>query len=102
MKVYYSDSHDLNGFVIEHNNREKYQCTTMTHTGSTDKPKTNSCYTSGLIHLRNGDKIRLRDLGNHRYVLLQPSKSYFGLIKINLIPTPASNENSDVEQFVGA
>lgn len=70
----------------------------MTHMPVT-KDRTNSCYTSGLIHLRNGDKIRLRDVGNHRHVLLQKSKSYFGLIKINLTPATHSNENSDVERF---
>ena len=71
----------------------------MTHTGTSGISKTNSCYTSGLIHLRSGDKIRLRDVGNHRSVLLQKSKSYFGLIKINLIPATHSNENTDVERF---
>lgn len=73
----------------------------MTH-GSHGEPKTNSCYTSGLIHLRNGDKIRLRDVGNHRYVLMQPNKSFFGLIKINLLPSVASPDTSssaDVERY---
>lgn len=98
-QVFYSDTHDLNGYQILLNDHVHYQCTTMTHTGTSGVSKTNSCYTSGLLHLRSGDKIRLRDVGNHRFVLMQKSKSYFGLIKINLIPAAHSNENTDVERF---
>jgi len=96
-QVFYSDDHDVNGYVIELNNRVHYQCTTMTHTTSR-VTKINSCYTSGLIHLRNGDKIQLRDIGNHRSVLLEPSKSFFGLIKINLVPSTVP-ESSEVESM---
>jgi TNF(Tumour Necrosis Factor) family len=71
----------------------------MTHTQQNQDFKTNSCYTSGLIHLNNGDKVRLRDIGHHRSVLLEPSKSYFGLIKINLMPT--STESTEIENFRG-
>lgn len=95
-KVFYSNEHDTNGYVIELNNHPQYQCTTMTHT--TQKvTKTNTCYTSGLIHLNSGDKIRIRDLGNHRTVMLEPSRSFFGLVKINLLPAIA--ESSEVESF---
>jgi hypothetical protein len=45
-----------------------------------------------LIHLKSGDRIKLRDIGNHRSVLLEPSKSFFGLIKINLMPMTESSE----------
>lgn len=95
----YHDSHDLNGYIIEHNGDEHYKCITMTHTGTRGE-KTNSCYTSGLIHLRNGDKIRLRDLANHRNVLMDKAKSYFGLIKINLIPSVSSAESSEIGRAV--
>lgn len=96
VQVVYSDDHDVNGFKIELNDQTQYQCLTMTHTTSR-VTKTNSCYTSGLIHLKHGDKIQLRDIGNHRSVLLEPSKSFFGLIKINLMPSAA--ESSEVESF---
>lgn len=99
VQVLYSDNHDLNGYVIEHNGNVHYQCTTMTHTGASGDPKTNSCYTSGLIHLRNGDKIRLRDIGNHRFVLMDKAKSYFGLIKINLVPAVTSAESTEVDRY---
>lgn len=95
-KVFYSDDHDVNGFTIELNNNVRYQCTTMTHTTSR-VTKINSCYTSGLINLKNGDKIQLRDIGNHRSVMLEPSKSFFGLIKINMVPNTV--ESSEVESF---
>jgi hypothetical protein len=33
---------------------------------------------------------------------MQPSKSYFGLVKINLTPaSSASSENTEMEQFDG-
>lgn len=95
-QVVYSDDHDVNGFRIELNDHVQYQCVTMTHTTSR-VTKTNSCYTSGLIHLKQGDRIQLRDIGNHRSVMLEPSKSFFGLIKINLMPAAA--ESSEVESF---
>lgn len=98
-QVYYSDTHDVNGYEILQNHDEIYRCTTMTHM-NISKDRINSCYTSGLIHLRNGDRIRLRDMSNHRNVLLEKSRSYFGLIKINLTPTAThSNENSEVDRF---
>lgn len=55
----------------------------MTHT-TTRVTKTNSCFTSGMLYIRNGDKIHIEDIGTRRTVLLEPSKSYFGLYKINL------------------
>lgn len=92
----------MNGYVIEHNGNVQYQCTTMTHTGTHGDPKTNSCYTSGLIHLKRDDTIRLRDIGNHRYVLMDKAKSYFGLIKINLVPVvSSSNESAEFERYGG-
>lgn len=94
-QVVYSNDHDNNGFRIELNDRIKYQCLTMSH-ATTHVTRTNSCYTSGLIHLKNGDRIQLRDIGNHRSVMLEPSKSFFGLIKINLMPM---SESSEVEAF---
>lgn len=68
----------------------------MSHTTS-KVTKTNTCYTSGLIHLKSGDKIKIRDLGNHRTVMLEPSRSFFGLVKINLVPMAV--ESSEVESF---
>lgn len=44
--------------------------------------KSNTCHTSGVAYLRNGDTIHLNDLGNHRYTLFEPAKSFFGLIKM--------------------
>ena len=55
--MFYADEHDTNGYHIEHNNRVAYQCTTMTHTMSR-VTKTNTCYTSGLLFLKNGDVIK--------------------------------------------
>lgn len=58
-----------------------------------NKTKINSCYTSGLVKLNFGDKIQIRDHGFHRNVTLEPSQSFFGLVKINLHPI----ENTEAE-----
>jgi hypothetical protein len=57
------------------------------------KPKTNSCYTSGLVKLKSGDVLKIEDHGYHRDVMLEPSQSFFGLVKINLLPI----ENTEIE-----
>lgn len=44
--------------------------------------KSNTCFTGGVSYMRNGDTIHLTDLGNHRYTLFEPAKSFFGLIKM--------------------
>ncbi|XP_037043048.1 protein eiger isoform X2 [Bradysia coprophila] len=80
-QIFYHDAHDTNGFVVQHNAQSFLQCTTMTHS---HQPviKSNTCFTSGVVYLRNGDTIQLNDLGNHRYTLFEPAKSFFGIIKI--------------------
>lgn len=94
LKVSYSDVHDTNGYVISHNNEAQFQCTTMTHT-TTRVTKTNSCFTSGMLYIRNGDKIHIEDIGTRRTVLLEPSKSYFGMYKINLSHVGNSGSGSE-------
>ncbi|KAG4076639.1 hypothetical protein HA402_001926 [Bradysia odoriphaga] len=80
-QIFYHDVHDTNGYVVQHNAQPFLQCTSMTHS---HQPviKSNTCFTSGVVYLRNGDTIQLNDLGNHRYTLFEPTKSFFGIIKI--------------------
>lgn len=80
-QIFYHDAHDTNGFVVQHNAHPFLQCTTMTHSQQ-QVVKSNTCFTSGVIYLRNGDTIQLNDLGNHRYTLFEPAKSFFGITKI--------------------
>lgn len=67
--------------MVEHNAQPLYQCTRATHT-THRTTKSNSCHTSGINYLNAGDTIHIRDLASHRYALLDPSKSFFGLIKM--------------------
>lgn len=95
-QIYYHDDHDTNGFIVEHNQIPFLQCTTMTH--STQRlVKSNTCYTSGVVYLKSGDKIRLSDLGNHRYSLFDPAKSFFGLVKLGdaRLPQHSVMQNED-------
>lgn len=96
-KVSYADTHDINSYYIELNNRKVYQCSTMTQTNHdvSNKLKINSCYTSGLINLNVGDKIQIKDHGYHRNVTLEPSKSFFGLVKINIHPIEHFNKEAE-------
>ncbi|KAJ6641109.1 Protein eiger [Pseudolycoriella hygida] len=80
-QIFYHDDHDTNGFVVQHNTQPFLQCTTMTHSHQR-VTKSNTCITSGVIYLRNGDTIHLEDLGSQRYTLFEPAKSFFGLIKM--------------------
>lgn len=80
-QIFYHDSHDTNGFVVQHNSVPFLQCTKMTHSQQ-QVVKSNTCFTSGVIYLRNGDTIQLDDLGSHRFTLFEPAKSFFGIMKI--------------------
>lgn len=68
----------------------------MTH--STQRlVKSNTCYTGGVVFLKSGDTIRLSDLGNHRYSLFDPAKSFFGLVKLGdaRLPQHSGMQNED-------
>lgn len=68
----------------------------MTH--STQRlVKSNTCYTSGVLYLKSGDTVRLSDLGNHRFSLFDPAKSFFGLVKLGdaRLPQHPSMESGD-------
>lgn len=84
MQIFYDDDHDTNGYIVELNSEPLYQCTRATHT-THRVIKSNTCHTSGVNYLNAGDQIHIRDLGNHRYSLFDPSKSFFGLVKLGEI-----------------
>jgi TNF(Tumour Necrosis Factor) family. len=78
------DEHDINGFRVYVNNNPIFHCTTMTVHSPDDhhKAKANTCHTSGATYLSERDKVSLRDVNGLRYSLFEPSKSFFGLIKL--------------------
>lgn len=53
----------------------------MTH--SVDRvTKSNTCFTSGVTLLKADDNIRISDLAYDRHVILDPVRSFFGLVKL--------------------
>ncbi|XP_037923388.1 protein eiger isoform X2 [Hermetia illucens] len=80
-QLFYHDDHDTNGFRIEKNGVPFLICTTMTH--SVDRvTKSNTCFTSGVTLLKADDNIRISDLAYDRHVILDPVRSFFGLVKL--------------------
>lgn len=78
------DKHDLNGYGVFKNNETILQCTVFAHApkgGDSVGEKPNTCYTSGLAHLMENDKITVRDFHVGRYSLFKTGKSFFGFIK---------------------
>ncbi|KAG8230787.1 hypothetical protein J437_LFUL011351 [Ladona fulva] len=84
-QVHYSDNHDVNGFRILVNNVAVLQCTVTSHGGA--HLKSNTCYTGGLVELRTGDNLSVRDLAALRYSIFEAGKSFFGLFRVSHLPT---------------
>ena len=81
MQIFYIDIHDTNGFRVYKNNKMILQCTTTTHT-THGIDKANTCYTAGIEHFREGDRMRVHDMEANRYSMFHPGKSFFGAIKL--------------------
>lgn len=45
-----------------------------------DKP--NSCFSASALLLREGDRLAVRNTGGDRHALMQPEKSFIGLVKL--------------------
>jgi hypothetical protein len=81
LQVHYLDEHRTNAYEVFVNTEPFLRCVTSTHSEST-MPKANTCYTAGATSLREGDKLFLRDIEPLRYSVLQPSKTFFGIIRL--------------------
>ena len=86
-QVHYLDEHAVNAYEIFVNTEPFLRCVTTSQSADvqaslTSSPKANTCYTAGATQLREGDKLFLRDVEPMRYSVLQPSKTFFGLIRL--------------------
>lgn len=61
------------------NDEQMIGCTTTRHQAN----QSDSCYTGGLIHFNTKDVLSIKGLDNHRFILLDPTKSFFGLFKVS-------------------
>ncbi|XP_013183980.1 protein eiger [Amyelois transitella] len=82
VQIYYLDSHDVVSWVLHQNQGETLmQCAQSTHSSDlVDKP--NSCFSAAALFLRAGDKLAVKNTGGDRHALMQPEKSFIGLIKL--------------------
>ncbi|VVC95227.1 unnamed protein product [Leptidea sinapis] len=85
--IYYLDSHDIISWVLHRtspytDNRDTLlQCALSSHSSEPlDKP--NSCFSAAALFLRAGDRLAVRNTGGDRHSLMQPEKSFIGLVKL--------------------
>lgn len=95
-QIYYLDSHDVISWVLHRTNPESdgrdtlLQCAQSSHsTEVLDKP--NSCFSASALFLRAGDRLAVRNTGGDRHSLMQPEKSFIGLIKLADAEDPAQD-----------
>jgi eiger protein len=81
-QIHYLDVHDINGFLVQINSEPFLQCTTMTETHGSSSSKSNTCFTGGITHLKENDRILIKDIETNRYSIFRPEKSFFGLMRI--------------------
>lgn len=81
LQIFYHDAHDSNGYRVELNGLPFLQCVTMEP--SNGGLMANTCYTSGITYMKNGDKIYVTDLGSERFALLADAQSFFGLVRLS-------------------
>lgn len=87
VQIYYLDNHDIISWVLHRTNAEIegretiLQCAQSTHsTDHSDKP--NSCFSAAALFLKAGDRLAVRNTGGDRHSLMQPEKSFIGLVKL--------------------
>lgn len=80
-QVHYLDEHSTNAYEVFVNTEPFLRCITSSFSESSF-PKANTCYTAAATQLREGDKLFIRDIEPLRYSVLQPSKTFFGLIRM--------------------
>ncbi|KAH9628380.1 hypothetical protein HF086_015910 [Spodoptera exigua] len=87
VQIYYLDSHDVISWVLHRTNADiegretLLQCAQSSHsTEQIDKP--NSCFSAAALFLKAGDRLAVRNTGGDRHSLMQPEKSFIGLVKL--------------------
>ncbi|XP_065368540.1 protein eiger isoform X2 [Calliphora vicina] len=81
-QICYNNDHPKNGFAIFHGNKGFLQC--LQSSPPSIATLINTCHTSGLILLRQNERLHIRDFHSDRstYLSEKSDRSYFGLIKI--------------------
>ncbi|CAH1153749.1 unnamed protein product [Phaedon cochleariae] len=80
-QIYYLDEHDTTGYRVFKNDQMILQCTLTIHSVER-KLKGNTCFTAGVEHFSEGDRLSLADITPGRLSLFEKGKSFFGLVKL--------------------
>nr|XP_023016382.1 uncharacterized protein LOC111505750 [Leptinotarsa decemlineata] len=80
-QIYYLDEHDVAGYRVFKNNEMILQCTLTIHSVARTL-KGNTCYTGGVEHFSEGDRVSLADITEGRLSLFEPGKSFFNKVFI--------------------
>ncbi|XP_045770391.1 protein eiger-like [Maniola jurtina] len=87
VQIYYLDSHDIISWVLHRTSAYMdgrdtlLQCAQSSHS-SERLEKPNSCFSAAALFLKAGDRLAVRNTGGDRHSLMQPEKSFIGLIKL--------------------
>lgn len=87
VQIYYLDTHDIISWVLHRTNAEiegretLLQCAQSSHS-SEPLEKPNSCFSAAALFLKAGDRLAVRNTGGDRHSLMEPEKSFIGLIKL--------------------
>lgn len=81
-QVNYANDKDENGFWLYRNQHKELLCATAGASGQ--DVRANTCFTAGVLHLLQGDRLSLKDLAGDRYrVLDHPGRSFVGMVNLS-------------------
>ncbi|KAM3967712.1 TNF superfamily member 12 eiger [Aphomia sociella] len=87
VQIYYLDRHDIVSWVLHRTNPETegrdtlLQCIQSSHSPE-GLDRANSCFSAAALYLRAGDKLAVRNTAGDRHSIMQPEKSFIGLVKL--------------------
>lgn len=92
-QIYYLEIKDVISWVLHRTNAEiegretLLQCAQFSQAVAEDpsgRPmeKPNSCFSAAALFLRAGDRLAVRNTGGDIHSLMQPEKSFIGLVKL--------------------
>ncbi|XP_059050941.1 protein eiger [Achroia grisella] len=87
VQIYYLDSHDIVSWVLHRTNAEMegrdtlLQCTQSSHSVEALE-KANTCFSAAALFLRAGDRLAVRNTSGQRHSIMEPEKSFIGLVKL--------------------
>ncbi|XP_041975307.1 uncharacterized protein LOC121730361 [Aricia agestis] len=87
VQIYYLDNHDVISWVLHRTSpvtqgRETLLQCALSAPSPLRQDRPNSCFSASALFLRAGDRLAVRNTGGERHSIMQPEKSFIGLIKL--------------------